>query len=88
MSTLNSFDKRGDILNLRNDGTVISMGYDDKILIGKSGYSFLTGIVIEVIDNPETMLNESLDENDPKSLLVKNKIQEEISFPNRTQLLS
>ena len=63
-------DKAGDISNLAYTGFVSSLGDDDKIIEGATGYSFFSGVVVDVLCNPKEMFEQKIDENE-ESLTVK-----------------
>lgn len=63
-------DKTGDISNLSYTGFVSSLGDDDKIIEGATGYCFFSGVVVDVLCNPKEMFKQNIDEG-KESLTVK-----------------
>ena len=91
MSTHNPFtiEKTGNLENKRYAGRKESLGNDDKILLGETGYGFMTGIVVDVISDPDQIFSSYFNEiaDSPGDLTLKEEYRSNATNKEKIELL-
>ncbi len=80
-------EKTGNLENKKYGGMVSSVGNDDKILLGETGYSFLSGVVVDYFSRPDTLFSNLFDEEDPGSISAKNGLKGMIANKEKIELI-
>ena len=91
MSTHNPFtiEKTGNLENKRYAGFKESLGNDDKLLLGETGYGYMTGVVVDVISEPDGIFSSYFNEtkDDPGNLTLKEEYRSNATNKDKIELL-
>lgn len=91
MSTHNPFtiEKTGNLENKRHAGFKTSLGNDDKLLLGETGYGYMTGVVVDVISEPSAIFSNYFNEikDEPGSLTLKEEYRSNATNRDKIELL-
>ena len=68
------------------NGRVQSLGNDDKIVGGATGYRFLSGVVVEVFEDPIPDLNEKIN-IDGNEITMQNFLTDKVLHPERLSMM-
>ena len=80
-------EKTGNLEYKKYGGMVSSVGNDDKILLGETGYSFLSGVVVDYFSKPEGIFSNRFDEEEPESSTAKSGLRSIIANKEKIELI-